>query len=193
MGAETKAHLRGDIAVLWASYIDFTAGHLERALAGRPTGRRPPRCRADRSLSHALVLQMVVLALAGRMQEAHALAEQTMGDPRLAATHWAPAAWGMPYVGWIQADMHLIDRYAPTLITDGERWGLPDSLAAGHYFLGTSAYHTGPSWTTRSPISARCSNTASSWRRQSSSTPPSPSPTPNWRRATWTGPAAAPS
>ena len=140
VGAETKAQLRGDIAVLWASYIDFAAGHLERALEGARRAADLLGAVPTRSLSHALVLQMVVLAHAGRVQEAYALAEKTMGDPRLAATRWAPAAWGMPYVGWAQADMHLIDRYAPTLITDGERWGLPDSLAAGHYFLGTSAY-----------------------------------------------------
>ena len=140
VGAETEDYLRGNIAVLWASYIDFAGGDLERALAGARRAEGLLGATPHRSLSHALVLQMLVLAFAGRMQESHALAEQTMGDPRLTATHWAPAAWGMPYVGWIQADMHLIDRYAPRLITDGERWGLPDSLAAGHYFLGASAY-----------------------------------------------------
>ena len=137
---ETEEQLRGSIAVLRGSYVDLIAGDLDGALERARGARRRFAGEPHRHASHAAVLEIVVHAFAGRIGESCAIAEGTLGDPDFVDLPWSPAAWGLSYVGWLQSDLAMVDRYGAMLLADGARAGLVTSEGAGHYFLGISAY-----------------------------------------------------
>ena len=137
---ETEEQLRGSIAVLRGSYVDLVAGDLDRALERAREARHRFAGEPHRHATHAAVLEILVHAFAGRIGESCAIAESTLGDPDFVDLPWSPAAWGLSYVGWLQADLAMVDRYGAMLLADGELAGLVDSEGAGHYFLGISAY-----------------------------------------------------
>ena len=140
--AETASirRLRGEIAALRGAYEDLLSGDFDGAVAEEEVAMELLADSPGRHLTFAFVAGVVSLAGAGRPQEAHRLANSVMGDDRFAGAPFDPMAWAFPFLGWLEGDLSLEERYATQLLTIGERYGLVDTVASARYFLGTSAY-----------------------------------------------------
>ena len=132
--------LRGQIAELRSAYEKLISADFEGAVADAEVAQELLATTPGRHLTFAIVAGVVSLAGAGRSQEAHQLASSVMGDERFAAAPFDPMAWALPYLGWLEGDLTLEERHATQLLAIGERFGLVDTIAAAHYFLGTVAY-----------------------------------------------------
>lgn len=135
-----SAVLRGHIAALRGAYAKLISADFDGAVAHAEAARRLLAATHDRSLTFAYVLNVMALAGAGRSQDAHRLARSTIGDKRFSDAPFDPIAWALPFLGWIEGDLAAVDQYATQLLAIGERFGLRDTIASAHYFLGASAY-----------------------------------------------------
>ena len=134
------AELRGQIAILRGAYVHMVDAEFERAIADAQTGQRLLADRPGRNLVFAHVLEVVALAGAGRVAEAHRLASSVVGDERFADAPFNPLIYAMPFVGWLSGNLGEVEQYGEQLLAIGERFGLDDTLSAAHYFLGIAAY-----------------------------------------------------
>ncbi len=132
--------LRGQIAALRGAYEKFVRADFDGAAADSEVARRLLAESAGRPLVFAFVLGTLADAGAGRAVEAHRLAASVAGDRRFAGAPFDPMSWALPYLGWIEGDLTLLERHAAQLLAIGDRFGLPDTIASAHYFLGVAAY-----------------------------------------------------
>jgi LuxR family maltose regulon positive regulatory protein len=136
----TDASIRGQIAALRGAYEKLVTADFDGAVADAELAQELLARSPGRSLTFAYVLGVVALAGAGRTEEAHRLANSVLGDERFAGAPFDPMAWALPYLGWLEGDLALMERHATQLLAIGERFGMPDTIASAHYFLGTAAY-----------------------------------------------------
>ena len=136
----TSRSLRGQIAALRSAFEKFTTADFDGAVADAEVARELLATSPGRHLTFAYVSGVVSLAGAGRSEEAHRLASSVMGDERFAGAPFDPMAWALPYLGWLEGDLASEERHATQLLAIGERFGMPDTIASAHYFLGTAAY-----------------------------------------------------
>ena len=138
--ATPSSELRAQIAELRGAYSKLLKADFEGAIDDARTARRLLAHRPGRNLAFAYVLEVIALAGAGRSAEAHQLAASAVGDERFADAPFDPLTFAMPYLGWLEGDLDAVDRHATQMSTIGKRFGLEDTIAAAHYFLGISAY-----------------------------------------------------
>ncbi len=140
--AETtrSSELRAQIAELRGAYSKLLRADFEGAIDDARTARRLLAHRPGRNLAFAYVLEVIALAGAGRSAEAHQLAASAVGDERFADAPFDPLTFAMPYLGWLEGDLDAVERHATQMAAIGKRFGLEDSTAAAHYFLGIAAY-----------------------------------------------------
>jgi LuxR family maltose regulon positive regulatory protein len=136
----TDGILRGQIAALRGAYEKLVAADFDGAVADAELAQELLATVPGRALTFAYVLGVVALAGAGRGEEAHGLANAVLGDERFAGAPFDPMAWALPYLGWLEGDLPLMERHARQLLAIGERFGMPDTIASANYFLGTAAY-----------------------------------------------------
>jgi len=132
--------LRGQIACLRGGYEKLVTADFDGAVADAEVAQKLLATSPGRHLTFAYVLGVVALAGTGRSEEAHRLANSLLGDERFAGAPFDPMAWALPYLGWLEGDLPLLERHATQLLAIGERFGMPDTIASAHYFLGTAAY-----------------------------------------------------
>ena len=135
-----SSELRAQIAELRGAYSKLLKADFEGAIGDARTARRLLAHRPGRNLVFAYVLEVIALAGAGRSAEAHQLAASAVGDERFADAPFDPLTFAMPYLGWLEGDLDAVERYATQMAAIGKRFGLEDSTAAAHYFLGIAAY-----------------------------------------------------
>ncbi|MDH3227850.1 MAG: LuxR C-terminal-related transcriptional regulator, partial [Thermoleophilia bacterium] len=134
--------LEGSIEALRAAYVELVGGNAEAAVRRAARANRLLSAEDNRNLSFALVVQTVALQASGHLQAALDLAQSTIEDERFRSQrwNWAPSAWSLPYVGWLETDLRLQCQYASALWRQGQDRQLPDTIAHGCYFLGIAAY-----------------------------------------------------
>jgi len=137
---DTDGSVKGQIAALRGAYEKLITADFDGAVADAEVAQELLATSPGRHLTFAYVLGVVSLAGAGRAEDAHRLANSVLGDERFAGAPFDPMAWALPYLGWLEGDLALEERHATQLLAIGERYGMPDSIASAHYFLGTAAY-----------------------------------------------------
>jgi LuxR family maltose regulon positive regulatory protein len=140
LGVANDGILKGQIACLRGGWEKLVAADFEGAVADAELAQRLLATLPGRHLTFAYVLGVVGLAGAGRSDEAQRLANSLLGDERFAGAPFDPMAWALPYLGWLEGDLPLLERHANQLLAIGERFEMPDTIATAHYFLGTAAY-----------------------------------------------------
>ncbi|MDH3683612.1 MAG: hypothetical protein OEV40_27140, partial [Acidimicrobiia bacterium] len=139
-GPAADSSLRGQIAAQRGAYEKLITADFDGSVADAELARELLATSPGRHLTFAYVLGVVALSGAGRTEEAHRLANSVLGDERFAGAPFDPMAWALPYLGWLEGDLALEERHATQLLAIGERFGMPDTIATAHYFLGTAAY-----------------------------------------------------
>ena len=138
--APTDRWLRGQITVLRGAYLKLLGSDLDGAIADAQAAQRLLSDLPGRHLTMAYVLEVVALASAGRSEEAHQVADAVVGDPRFSDAPFDPMSWSLPYIGWMEGDLHSEKRHALRLLAIGEQFGLESTILAANCFLGTVAY-----------------------------------------------------
>lgn len=130
----------GQILELRGAYAKLIHADFDGAVADADEAMRLLADTPGRHLTFAIVLKVLGLAGAGQSEAAHELARSVVGDPRFADAPFHPMAWSLPYLGWLEGDLASEEQHATQLLAIGQKFGLADTVATAHYFLGTSAY-----------------------------------------------------
>ena len=136
---DATAFARGSVAAL-RGFGDYLGGDGNAAAlkAQRATSLIPPD--SARCLTFAVVLNIVALQAAGRIDDAVALSREAMRDDRFQSAQFPPWTWGLVSAWWLEADMERMHREGAELARHGQECELPTTVAYGEYYQGVADY-----------------------------------------------------
>jgi len=136
---DATAFALGSVEAL-RGFEDFLRGDGEAAARrARRAGSLIPSS-SRRCLTFALVLNIVALQTAGRIDEAVAVARSAMRDDRFQSARFPPWTWGLVSAWWLEADMERLYREGAELTRHGQKRDMRNTVATGEYHQGVADY-----------------------------------------------------